>query len=91
MSINFVDINDDEKRIILNVLGYEIDKEGLIFIRETNKPHICPITEEKVYLKNASILPWNSTIVINTSALTISEYFTKLQEMQEKDGCHERE
>lgn len=78
MSIQFVNIKDDEKKIILDILGYEVGKDGLILLKENKKAHICPLTEEKVYFKDASILPWNSNIVINTTALTISEYLSKM-------------
>ena len=80
MAVQFMNIKDDGKKIILDVLGYEIDKDGVVLVKSTKQPHICPITQEKVFFKNASILPWNSSIVINTSALSISEYLSQLQE-----------
>lgn len=80
MSVQFVNVKDDEKKVILDILGYEVDNEGLVLVKSTKKPHICPITQEKVHLQNASILPWNSNIVINTNALSISEYLSQLPE-----------
>jgi len=80
MDVKFVGISEENKRILLDVLGYKVDKEGIILIKKTKKPYICPITQEKIYLKNASILPLNSHIIINTSALSISEYLSLLTE-----------
>jgi len=85
MDVKFIEISEENKRILLDVLGYGVDKEGIILVRETKEPYICPITQEKVYLRNASILPFNSSIVINTSALSISEYLSLLPEEKKCD------
>ena len=77
--IEFLSISDDEKRVLLDILGYDIDETGLIIKRETQQPHICPITNRHVYLKDASILP-GSEIVINTSAISLAQYFSKYLE-----------
>ena len=90
MSIEFVGISDNEKTMILDILGFEVDKEGLIISKKNKKPHICPISKEKVFLKNASILPWNSNIIINTSALTISEYLSELDQLNKNREKNDR-
>ena len=80
MTIEFFSITNDDKKILLDILGYEVDADGLIILKNTKKPHLCPITQEKVFLKEAAILPWNSSIVIKASALSISEYLSTLPE-----------
>ena len=79
--IKFEEIGIEEKKILLDVLGYEIGEAGIILDKETKKEHICPITGSVVFIENASVLP-GSTVVINTSELSLAEYFTKFVEMQ---------
>lgn len=74
--IEFLEISNEEKKVLLDVLGYDVDEKGLIISREKKVPHICPYTKREVFLDNASILP-GSTIIINTSALSLSEYISK--------------
>ncbi|KXS46220.1 MAG: hypothetical protein AWU58_739 [Methanohalophilus sp. T328-1] len=74
IEVEFEDIGQEEKEILLNILGYYVDDNGTIFNKETNEEHICPMTKETVSIKNASILP-GSTVIINTTELTLSEYF----------------
>lgn len=79
--ITFMELNNREKKLFLDILGFEVDKKGLVVEKESKKPCICPITDEQVYFKNASILP-SSTIIINTSALTLAEYFSRFLEKE---------
>jgi|GEM_PF-1386060 hypothetical protein len=74
--INFVRLNVEEKHALLDILGYEVSEDGIILDKKTKKEYICPITNEVVFIENASILP-GSTVVINTSELSLAEYFTK--------------
>ncbi|MBI3027521.1 hypothetical protein HYY70_05410 [Candidatus Woesearchaeota archaeon] len=73
--IEFLDLSPEEKILLLDVLDFSIDKEGYIYDELLKERHICPYTKKEVLFQNASILP-GSTLVINTSALTISEYIT---------------
>ncbi len=75
IDVIFTDINIEEKTALMDILGYYVDENGIIFDKETKIEHICPITKEKVSIDNASILP-GSTIIINTTELSLSEYFT---------------
>ena len=75
IDVIFTDINIEQKTALMDILGYSVDENGIIFDKETNKQHICPITDEPVSIDNASILP-GSTIIINTTELSLSEYFT---------------
>lgn len=75
VDVTFTDINIEQKTALMDILGYYVDENGIIFDKETKMQHICPITEEAVSIDNASILP-GSTIIINTTELSLSEYFT---------------
>ncbi len=77
--IKFEEIAIEEKTVLLEILGYRIGEGGIILDNETRKEHICPITGSVVFIENASILP-GSTVVINTSELSLAEYFTKFVE-----------
>ncbi|MCJ7648262.1 MAG: hypothetical protein MUP85_06590 [Candidatus Lokiarchaeota archaeon] len=74
--IKFEDIGIDEKIILMDILGYEVDDNGLVLEKETENEYKCPISGEPVFIENASILP-GSTVIINTSDFSLSEYFTR--------------
>ena len=75
IDVIFTNINIEEKTALMDILGYYVDEKGIIFDKKTKIEHICPITKEIVSIDNASILP-GSTIIINTTELSLSEYFT---------------
>ena len=75
IDVKFENINIEQKTALMDILGYYVDEKGIIFDKKTKIQHICPITEESVSIDNASILP-GSTIIINTTELSLSEYFT---------------
>lgn len=77
--IEFEEIGIEEKKVLLDVLGYEVDDNGIIFDKSTQKEHVCPVTGDPVFVENASILP-GSTIVIKTTELSLAEYFTNFVE-----------
>ena len=78
-NIKFEEIGIEEKKVLLDVLGYEVDDNGIIFDKSTQKEHVCPVTGDPVFVENASILP-GSTIVIKTTDLSLAEYFTNFVE-----------
>ena len=84
MDIEFFDMKEEHKKLLLDLLGYCVDDKGVIIVKKTKKPHICPLTGTKIKLSEASILPWNSYIVVKTSAVTLSEYITKGSTIQNK-------
>jgi len=75
-NVEFLEISNDDKKVLLDVLGFDVEKDGIIIDKVTNKPHICPLSKTQVKLVDASILP-GSTMVINTNALTLSEYMSR--------------
>jgi len=76
LEIKFEDIGIEQKIALVDILGYKVDENGLILDKETEKEYECPLTGGTVFVENASILP-GSTIIINTSELSLSEYFTQ--------------
>lgn len=77
--ISFIEVNEEERRLLLDILDYEVDGDGLIVDKKTKRHYICPISKTKVPISSSSILP-GSTIILNTSALTLSEYFSRYLE-----------
>jgi hypothetical protein len=77
--ITFVHIDNEQKQILLDILGYKVNDKGYLVSKETKKLHVCPITKEKVKLEKASILP-GSELVINTNPISLSEYISKYLE-----------
>lgn len=77
--ISFIEMNDEERTLLLDILDYEVDEDGFVVDKKTKKHYICPVSKTKVPISSSSILP-GSTIILNTSALTLSEYFTRYLE-----------
>lgn len=73
--MKFIELTDQQKTVLLDFLGYAV-KDGIVFSKKDNKPHICPYTREPVRFSEASVMP-GSTIVFNTNALTLAEYFSE--------------
>jgi len=74
--IEFGKLDNKKSKILLDCLGYSVNNKGTIFKKSTGKIHLCPITKEEVKLNEASILP-GSTVIINTSTIALSEYFSR--------------
>lgn len=73
--ISFIDLTVEERTFLLDALGYGVDQDGYILDLEKEKPYKDSLSKEAVHIENASILP-SSTVIINTSPLSLSEYFT---------------
>lgn len=74
--IKFIDLDVEGKEILLHALGYTVDEDGYIVDEEKNELYKDPIDGEEVHIEDASILP-GSTIIINTTPLSLSEYITR--------------
>ena len=75
----FISLDYDRKVILLNALGYGVDREGYIIEEDTKKRVVCKYTNKYVKINGASILP-GSTVIINTSPVTLSEYIEEYLE-----------
>lgn len=63
----------EEKKVLLEILGYKISEEGTI-LKANNEKVICPFTKKAVKIETASLMP-GSLIIMNTTPVTLSEYF----------------
>ncbi len=73
--MQFIRLFDAEKKILLDFLGYGVNKDGIV-VSKDNKMLICPYTGEPIRFKDASVMP-GSTVIFNTSPFTLAEYFSK--------------
>lgn len=74
-----VNLTNNEKLILLNALGYDIDQEKYIIDKITKERVIDKYSKKFVKIDNASILP-GSTIIIDTNAFSIAEYFEEYKD-----------
>ena len=77
----FISLGDEQKLVLLKSLDYDVDYNGYI-VDKNNKKVMCRYSNQPVLLKNASILP-GSTILLNTSLITISDYISEFLESDE--------
>ena len=77
----FISLNDEQKLVLLKSLDYDVDNNGYI-VDKNNKKVLCQYSNHPVLFKNASILP-GSTVIVNTSLITISEYISEYLEPDE--------
>ncbi len=77
----FISLNDEQKLVLLKSLDYDVDYNGYI-VDKNNKKVICKYSNQPILFKNASILP-GSTVIVNTSLITISEYISDYLEPDE--------
>lgn len=82
--IDFQSLSDSQKTLLLELLDFGVDSQGFITDSSSNRV-VCRYTHEFVSLKTASILP-GSTIIINTSAYTLSSYMSEFLEAAEDDA-----
>ncbi len=72
-------LTSDEKKVILETLGYGINGNGKL-TTQMGKLHICPITKQPLDFKNAAIVP-GSTLVIKDDILSFADYFAQHYEI----------
>lgn len=75
----FLKLSEKEMRVLFDALGYDVRKDGFVYEKDTDKKVLCHYTQEPLDFQKASILP-GSTILINTSLITLSEYVTEFAE-----------
>ncbi|MBU3958059.1 MAG: hypothetical protein KKB25_03210 [Nanoarchaeota archaeon] len=73
--IIFEELTAEQKKMLIEGLCLKIDQDGFVRDKDGNLK-ICPFTNRKVHFEDASIMP-GSTIVMNTSSLSLSEYITQ--------------
>lgn len=68
-------LGEEDKTLLLELLGYALDDEMFIIDKSNNRRVICPYSKKYVHFSTASILP-GSTIIVNTSPYTLSCYIS---------------
>jgi hypothetical protein len=74
--MEMIHLTDEQKRTILDFLDYSVDEKGVIISKKDNKPYMCPYTGDPVLFNKVSIMP-GSTVIFNTSPLTLAQYFSE--------------
>ena len=77
----FLKLDANMKTVLLKALDFNIDINGYI-LDTMGKKIICPYSKTPVKFDTVSILP-GSTILINTSLITLSEYISDYLEIDE--------
>lgn len=63
--MEFLQINQDNVKVILELFSKAVDSEGFITEIKTGKRLICPYSKENIKVDNFSILPGTVTFVNN--------------------------
>ena len=69
----FSRLKENEKKVLLKALGYDISESGFVVEEHTKRVVWCRYTNKPVKFDEASVLP-GSTIVINTTPISLSSY-----------------
>ncbi|MFO8110596.1 MAG: hypothetical protein R6U17_08805 [Thermoplasmata archaeon] len=64
--MQYLEINEENRKVILELFDKGIDEEGYI-VDETGKRVTCPYTKEQIRSDDFSILPGSATFVKNRS------------------------
>ncbi len=70
-----ITLTNEQKLVLFDFLGYKV-KNNILVLKKTDKQQICPYTKEPVRFNEASVMP-GSTVIFNTNALTLAEYFSE--------------
>jgi len=63
--MKYLQVNEPNKDIILELFNKGIDKEGFIIERKTGKRLLCPYSNMNIKINDFSILPGTATFVNN--------------------------
>ena len=63
--MKYLQINDVNKDVILELFSKAVDEEGLIIEKKTGKKLICPYSKQNIHINDFSILPGSATFVNN--------------------------
>lgn len=65
--MNYLQINETNREVILELFNKSMDSEGFIIEKRTGKRLVCPYTKDSINVKEFSILPGSATFVNNRS------------------------
>ncbi|MCX6821811.1 MAG: hypothetical protein NTW30_03460 [Candidatus Aenigmarchaeota archaeon] len=63
--MQYIQIDDSNRKIILELFNKSIDKEGFIIEKRTGKRLVCPYSKKNIQKNSFSILPGSATFVNN--------------------------
>lgn len=75
----FSELTLEEKKIVLDALGFGIDGNGNICGHVDKLPVKDPITNEPIKFENANIFP-GSTIILDNNPVSLAYYFARYYE-----------
>lgn len=65
--MEFLQVTNSNKEVILELFNKEIDQEGFIIEKKSGKRIICPYSQQEIHSDSFSILPGSATFVNNLS------------------------
>ncbi|MFH1133021.1 MAG: hypothetical protein V1735_00875 [Nanoarchaeota archaeon] len=80
--MEFEELGDEEKKLLLKAYNYEVNEDGIICDSLLKEPVISQDTQRPIKLKNASLFP-GSMKIIDTTPLTISKFLREKIELKE--------
>ncbi|GBE56304.1 hypothetical protein BMS3Bbin16_00506 [archaeon BMS3Bbin16] len=72
--MEYLEINDSNKKTVLELFNKSIDSEGYIIEKKTKKQLICPYTQDKINASNFSILPDGTATFVNNKYFSFAEH-----------------
>ena len=74
-NIKYIQINDLNREVILELFNKSVDNEGFIIEKKTQIRLTCPYSKQHIRLNDFSILP-GSTTFVNNKAYCFAEHIT---------------
>ena len=71
--MEYIQVNDSNKEVILELFGKSLDDDGFIIEKKTSIKLKCPYSKEYIHGNNFSILPGTATFV-NNKAYCFAEH-----------------
>ena len=71
--MEFEELSDEEKKLLLNAFSYDVDDEGFIIDKALNERLFSNDTKRFISFDNAGLVP-GSLKIIDTTPLTISKF-----------------
>ena len=76
--MEYVQVTNDNKSVILELFSKQTDNEGYITEKKTGKRLICPYSKKEIKVESFSVLP-GSAIFVNNEPYCFAEHLAKLR------------
>jgi len=80
--MEFEEIGNEERKLLLNAFGYDVNDKGVIVDSLLGTQMISKETKRPILLENAGLIP-GSLDIIDTTPLTISKFLREKIELKE--------